>query len=254
MLSTPAKYAVRAESPDWRDLPYEPKVQPLQDHVDLRKWAPPVEDQGHLGSCTGNAVVGAYELLTRKQSPERFQDLSRLFVYYNSRLIENSTGQDTGAYIRDSIKSMRFYGLCAESIWPYNIENFAVTPSVSCYQDAGSRNIKNYYRVGALEHSLQALSQGIPVVFSLRVYSGFELMENTDSLIPEPDPSEEPIGGHAMVMVGYDLARQTVLCRNSFGSDWCDHGHCWMSFDYARKEIMDSWIFDIDLREVPHES
>jgi hypothetical protein len=87
MLILRAKYNVRQDPSDWRDLPYTFVRQPLRDVVDLRVWASPIENQGHLGSCTGQAVVGAYELLINKEVPEKFTDLSRLFVYYNARAI-----------------------------------------------------------------------------------------------------------------------------------------------------------------------
>ena len=63
-------YRVRADLPDWRDLPYHPQGNPLRPVVDLRNWASPVEDQEHLGACTGNAVVGAYELLMNRERPQ----------------------------------------------------------------------------------------------------------------------------------------------------------------------------------------
>lgn len=53
--------------------------------VDLREWASPVEEQWQLGSCTAQAVVGAYELLTKMHYPDQFVDLSRLFLYYNAQ-------------------------------------------------------------------------------------------------------------------------------------------------------------------------
>ena len=240
-------YRVRADLPDWRDLPYHPQGNPLRPVVDLRTWASPVEDQEHLGACTGNAVVGAYELLMNRERPQDFRDLSRLFVYYNARLLEEDVAQDVGAEIRDAVRAARQYGLCLESIWPYNIQNFAVTPSTTSYEDAQHRTIRNYYRVSTLEDALDALNNNWPIVFSLRVYDGFEALDDGDSLVPTPGATDQPIGGHAMVMVGYDLAQQRVLCRNSFGRDWCQGGYCWITFDYVRNEVMDMWIFDIAL-------
>ena len=80
------KYLLRADPEDFRDLPYVPKRTPLKKTVDLRQWCDSVETQGHLGSCTGNAVVGAYEMLQNFEKSYKLT-LSRLFVYYNSRLL-----------------------------------------------------------------------------------------------------------------------------------------------------------------------
>jgi glutamate formiminotransferase len=63
------KYPVRKDLSDWRDRTYHVKLADLRESVDLRNWASPVEDQLHLGSCAGQAVVGAYELLLNKLYP-----------------------------------------------------------------------------------------------------------------------------------------------------------------------------------------
>ena len=78
-------YGWRPDLPDHRDLLYgavmrAPAVLPAR--VDLRRLCPAVEDQGDLGSCTANALVGALEFLECKARAP-FADLSRLFVYYN---------------------------------------------------------------------------------------------------------------------------------------------------------------------------
>jgi len=241
------KYPVRADPSDWRDNVYNFARSPLRDNVDMRNWASPVERQLHLGSCTGQATVGAYELLLNKDAPDKFTDLSRLFVYYNARLLENNVDSDIGAYVRDAIKGLKQYGVCSESYWPYNIENFARTPSVSSYEDAKKRNIKKYYRILNLDDILDALNADHPVVFSMLVYDSFESLSDQTTIVPMPAESESPIGGHAMCFVGYDLKKELVLARNSFGPDWCMNGYCWIPFEYVKSETMDSWIFDIEL-------
>jgi C1A family cysteine protease len=248
MLVLKSKYNVRQDPSDWRDLPYSFARQPLREMVDLRNWASPIEDQGHLGSCTGQAVVGAYELLLNKEVPAQFLDLSRLFVYYNARLIENAINEDVGAYMRDAVKATHKYGICNEKLWPYNISDFAVTPSITSYDDARHRTIKNYYRISVLEDILDALNKEMPVVFSIRVYASFDDLYNTDAPVTKtPSDGDAPIGAHAMCFVGYDLPKKMLLARNSFGTDWGMKGYCYIPFDYARTEVMDSWVFDINL-------
>src|ERR1700752_3609761 len=93
--------------PDHRDLRYaEVRRAPsrLPRAVDLRAQCSPVEDQGALGSCTGNALAGAVEFLGKKEGPPRIVDASRLFIYYNERVIEHTVAEDSGAMIRDGIK------------------------------------------------------------------------------------------------------------------------------------------------------
>ena len=87
----------------------------LPEKVDLRPLCSKVEDQGQLGSCTANALAGAIEFLERKDKVP-FQDFSRLFIYYNERVLEHTVNSDSGAMIRDGIKTLANQGACSEMI------------------------------------------------------------------------------------------------------------------------------------------
>ena len=118
-------YGWRPDLPDHRDLLYAavmrvPAVVPAK--VDLRIFCSAVEDQGQLGSCTANALVGSLEFLENKARTVLFTDLSRLFVYYNERTVEGTVDSDSGAMLRDGIKTLAKQGVCREKSWPYNIE------------------------------------------------------------------------------------------------------------------------------------
>jgi C1A family cysteine protease len=99
------------------------KVATLPISVDLRGKMPPVYDQGALGSCTGNALACAFEY----DDKNIFQP-SRLFIYYNERNIEGTVSSDSGALISDGIKSLETYGVCPETLGPYDISKFADKP------------------------------------------------------------------------------------------------------------------------------
>lgn len=94
---------------------------------------PNVYDQGDLGSCTAQAIAGAIQFDLRRQKMEDFIP-SRLFVYYNERVIEGTVEEDSGAMIRDGIKSVAKLLDCKETIWPYVIEKFADKPSDAAYE------------------------------------------------------------------------------------------------------------------------
>ena len=96
------KYHWRRDHPDSRDHMFTAAPVSLPARVDLRNYASAIEDQGQLGSCTGNAIAGAIELIDRKNG--RRLDVSRLFIYYEERVIEKTVNYDAGAYIRDGIK------------------------------------------------------------------------------------------------------------------------------------------------------
>ena len=117
--------------PDQRDFLYAAPVEnmaALPTSVDLRPQCPKtVYDQGQLGSCTANAIAGALEFDRLKEGLPDFVP-SRLFIYYNERVMEGTVGTDSGAQIRDGIKSVGTIGAPPESDWPYNIAEFAVKP------------------------------------------------------------------------------------------------------------------------------
>ena len=96
--------------PDKRDLLYQtirrkgvkpPKV------VDLRSFCSPVENQGALGSCTANALAGNLEFVDEKTPPSGYADVSRLFIYYNERVLIDTVSSDSGAMLRDGIKDRK---------------------------------------------------------------------------------------------------------------------------------------------------
>ena len=95
-----------ADSRDWNFKDYNAMSTILQDEVDLRNFCSPVEDQNITGSCVAQALVGNLEFLINKKQQD-FTDLSRMFVYYTTRLLECDTKRDMGSQIRDGIKNIK---------------------------------------------------------------------------------------------------------------------------------------------------
>ena len=125
--------------PDARDHMYAapgPTMASVPAKLDLRAQCPAVYDQGQLGSCTGNAIAGAvqFERMKQKLTPNFVP--SRLFIYYNERVIEGTVGSDSGAQIRDGIKGVATEGVPPETDWPYDIAKFAAKPPAKAYKEA----------------------------------------------------------------------------------------------------------------------
>jgi C1A family cysteine protease len=239
-------FTVRPDRPDNRDLVCRFDQTKIKNKVDLRDWCSPIEDQLHLGSCVGQAVVGAFELMVNRLFKDRFVDLSRLFVYYNARAYDNMVDEDAGTYVRYGIKSVNHFGVCAESIWPYITYKFSEAPSLDSYMDARTRMINKYYRVKNLDDILYAVNLEYPVVISMSVYNSFYDLELPGKYeLPLPQAYEQIIGGHAVTVVGYDLDQKKLIIRNSFGEDWGEKGYFYMPFDYIKNNVWDSWMFDI---------
>ena len=245
MGSSYNNFRVRASEYDFRDVMYIRGSAPLRPIVDMRDFASAVEEQLDVGSCIGNAIVGAYEILLKREAHASV-DLSRLFVYYNARLLEGTTGTDDGATVRDGMKALSADGVCLESLWPYDVKLLYEKPSDAAYADAKRHRIKNYYRLTSVEDMLDALNSNTPVVVGTSTYNGFSGLSASSPIIHKPCASDKLTGSHAMCLVGYDLEKKLFLVRNSFGTDWGASGYCWITFEFAAREFFDTWIFDVD--------
>jgi C1A family cysteine protease len=226
-------YAWNPDLPDHRDHIFASlAVAPLPPHIDLRPGCSPVEDQGNLGSCTGNAIVGCLEFLEKKDGIP-FQDLSRLFVYYQERVIEGTVRQDAGAQIRDGIKAIASNGVCAETLWPYNIAKFKTKPTAKAIADAKKHQITSYARITTLQGMKQCLADGYPFVFGFSVYESFESATVAKTgVVPMPTKTEKLLGGHAVAAVGYDDTTQRFIVRNSWGAGWGQAGYFTIPYAY----------------------
>lgn len=234
--------------PDQRDFIYaarRPLLKKLPSKIDLRKKCPPVYDQGDLGSCTANAIGGAFEFGLIKQNPSLAFMPSRLFIYYNERVIEHSVDSDNGAMIKDGIKSVNKQGVCPESMLPYNISTFATKPSDQCYHEALKHQVLSYHRVSRnLAQMRGCLADGYPFVFGFTVYESFESAAVAKTgKVNMPKQSEQQVGGHAVMAVGYDHSTKRFIVRNSWGAGWGLKGYFTMPYDYLMNESLadDFW-------------
>lgn len=234
--------------PDARDYLYSAPLfrfpHGLPTAVDLRPECPPVYDQGQLGSCTGNGIAGAIEFDQKKQGTTEFVP-SRLFIYYNERVIEGTVNQDAGAQIRDGIKVVVKLGAPPETDWPYDIGEFTKKPPVKAYTDAKKDVVSSYARVAQdLTQMRGCLASGFPFVFGFTVYDSFESQDVARTgIVPMPSAGESVLGGHCVVAVGYDDTERHFVIRNSWGTGWGQQGYCFMPYEYlmSRHLANDFW-------------
>lgn len=245
------RYGWQPDLPDQRDFSYaatRAAISKLPARVDLRPSCPPVYDQGNLGSCTANAIGAAFEFELMKQKTPDFMP-SRLFIYYNERVIEHTVDSDNGAQIRDGIKSVNKLGVCPESIWTYDITAFAKKPGAKCYSEALKHQVLSYQRVVRDVNSMKGcLAAGYPFVLGFTVYDAFEseAVAKTGKL-DMPKKNEGIKGGHAVVAVGYDDTQKRFIIRNSWGPGWGLKGYFTMPYQYLEEENLsdDFWTIRV---------
>ncbi len=249
-----ARYGWIPDLPDQRDHLYAAPVgalAALPPKVDLRSQCPKtVYDQGHLGSCTANAIAAAIEFDLIKQNaldpkPEAPFTPSRLFIYYNERAMEGTVNQDSGAQIRDGVKSVTNQGAPDETLWPYSDANpgpFKKKPPASVYKAAAAHKVTSYQRIARnLTQMNGCLADGYPFVLGFTVYDGFESEQVAKTgHLNMPGPEENVLGGHAVLAVGHDDSTQRFIVRNSWGPKWGMAGYFTMPYAY----LLDAYLSD----------
>jgi C1A family cysteine protease len=208
-----------------------------------------VYDQGNLGSCTANAIGAAFEFELLKQDKTSDFMPSRLFIYYNERVMEHTVSIDSGAEIRDGIKSVNKQGVCPEKMLPYVITKFTVKPSATCYKEALKHQVLSYHSIlRNLEQMKGCLAEGYPFVFGFTVYDSFEsLAMSKTGKLNLPKKTEKILGGHAVLAVGYDETVKRFIVRNSWGNNWGLQGYFTMPYAYLTEENLsaDFWTIRI---------
>jgi len=261
-----ARYGWTPDLPDHRDHLFAAplaKLVALPASVDLRKQCPKVYDQGQIGSCTANAIAAAIEFDLKRQKLADFVP-SRLFIYFNERDMEHTVATDSGAQIRDGVKSINKLGVCPETEWTYDDTPAdpntnlwpphakpAQCPTKQCYTDALEHQALTYMRVNRdLAQFKGCLAAGYPFIFGFTVYSAFESAPVARTgVLNLPAAGEQVEGGHAVLCVGYDDPSQRFIVRNSWGGKWGQKGYFTMPYAYLLSAQLASDFWTIRVME-----
>ena len=216
----------------------------LPEKADLRAMCSPVANQGQFGACTAFAnIKGLQEFLLKRQG--RFQPQSAAYLWYESKRQSGSKGKDDGVPTEFAVKMLDAYGSAPEAAFPYlpldqhkdpvAREAFLkAEPSSQIVSLAKqSRFVKGYEITTKLSGIRKSLAAGLPVVLAMRVFDNIGKTP-ASGLMPMPTASSKFVGGHAVLAVGYDSARQVLIVRNSWGTSWADGGYFYMPYAYFK--------------------
>ena len=247
------KYQWRPDLPDHRDMMFSAAHDTTFSAPALPQFVPiigirnKIENQGDIGSCTGNSSTSALEISIGTKRP-----FSKLMAYYNAREIDGMewVNQDVGATIRSVIKGLATRGVCYEETWPYVQSKFAQRPPAKAYEEGQALVNRmwgfEYMRVNNLTELKAALALGYPVTFG---FSTPEIFSSSrfNGFLRFPGPRDRMNGGHAVVAVGYeDRVREPyVWIRNSWGRQWGNNGYFKMTQDWFTSPYglaSDMWV------------
>jgi len=210
--------------------------------VDLRSKINVMYDQGELGSCTANALCYSFVFNDPTYKP------SRLFLYYNERMLDHDVPDDAGSTLTQGINALIKYGVCSESLWAYNISKFTNKPPATSYTEGLKHTVTSSFRVLQTVDSLKGcLIAGKPFVVGISVYESFESDTVTNTgYVPMPNVNtEQLLGGHAVICVGYNDTKKVWIMKNSWGANWGDHGCFYLPYAYLTDTSLSGDVWKI---------
>ncbi len=150
-------------------------------------------------------------------------------------------------FLEDAIKVIDNLGMIPEADYPMLTTNPEQDPQLfdqvlkqlptnaQIAQAKKFRISQGWQRVSSVHAMRKMLSEGKPVVFAMMIHDN--MWSAQGGLIPMPTATSEPVGGHAIVAVGYDNQKRHFIIRNSWGTEWGDKGYGYLPYDYFRNDV-----------------
>ncbi len=210
--------------------------------VDLSGRFPPPGNQGALGSCTGWAVAYAarsYEgFVVEARRASRTRDIvSPIFVYNAIR----APGRCVGTRPSDAL-DLLMHGALSLAQSPAT-DACLPKPAASeiaqatDFRIAGWRTV-DFTRPDDIKGQLAARH---PVIIAMQVTRDFKRLRGNTIY----RGTGKVVGGHAIVVVGYDDRRQAFKLINSWGRGWGAGGFGWISYDAFRSVVGAAYVMDV---------
>lgn len=212
------------------------------------RWKSTPWDQGSLGRC-GPMSAKAELMYDQEQTPNPDVLPCSLYVYYNTRLLMGTVNYDSGVSNRELCKALAQYGWCSEQAHTEDIRRFKEVPNQTAYAEGATRKVTRYERVTQSVEAMEgAIAQFDPFIFGFMWYASWDApaVSRTGNLTVTK-PSDRVLGGHDVVICGYDSAKQVFLFRNSWGN-WGDAGYGTIPYAQALdpRKASDFWTLHWD--------
>lgn len=225
------------EDPNERKLSLQPcEKLDLPSQYSLKDKVKQVYDQLSMNSCSANATANFLQVSGNVECA-----ISRLYLYFCTRYIDNNymmPVEDHGATLRSVFTALANYHFIEEVEYPYLLEKVDSVPPSNVFKEAVTVKkspITSYRQIIPTTYSIKYAIAHLnkPVLFGMMVYSNFFHLTKDNDILNSPSPQDELLGGHAVVIVGYDDATQTFEILNSHGSSFANEGYFRMPYSYA---------------------
>lgn len=197
-------------------------------------------DQLSMGSCTSNSVCKLYQYHYPSFNP------SRLFLYQQELKIDGNWGEDAGSTVQTAFNALKKFGVPSEESWSYDINNFTKEPEISIYNEALlNRSLSD----GIIEQNLNSIKSCLadplhqnPISLGILLFNSFEnhhVMKT--GIVPMPDYTKQVLlGGHCILLTGYDDNTRYFEILNSWGENVGDKGYFYIPYDYILNSMFTS--------------
>lgn len=216
-------------------------------------YVSPVRNQGICGSCVAFAMTATLE--TQNNITSQIPGLDTIFS--PEALFSCGMGNCSGGMSQfKAIDYLKRVGVPDEACAPYTMGATGVTShceSICSDSSVRSTLIRDSFRptTGILydrDAIKKALKKG-PLFSLMRIYS--DLLAYQSGVYKKT--SDVLIGGHAVMIVGFDDRKQAWIIKNSWGTHWGENGYAYISYSDEDTAVgLSTWGLEVaeDLEQV----